>query len=180
MNYYSFTITIPSFKKVYYDGKSQPYGKLTQRQQYNLLEDVFLKHLHPLNFEYIDWVYEEHEDKRLHIHGFTKVNEDKIKNSPTNLLLDDFYSDYRINIKLRSYIKISKIEKTVYDIKFWNTYIQKNQDTIKFRNRYEEEQKLFQNLENGVITPPPKLIDTSVDNYYDTYRFRGKSLIVEF
>lgn len=171
-NSFSFTYTIPAFKKVYYDGKRRAYGNLSPKQQYVLLEDIMMKIINPLNYLFIDWVYEKHEDGRLHIHGYvilTKEYEDEVYK-----MRDSFYSyNQKINIKMSSYLKISDIQKTYLDITFWNNYIQKHQDEIIFKNGYTQQQELTQSLDYGVKLDT---CDYTIDN--NKYRFKGK-LIVE-
>ena len=121
---FSFTFTIPAFKKVYYDKKRRPYGSLSPKQQYVLLENIMCNIINPLHFEFIDWVYEKHEDGRLHIHGYvitTPENDDKIF-----ILRDSFYSyNQKINLKMSSYLKISDIQK-LYMIYHFGITIYKN------------------------------------------------------
>lgn len=166
----SFTFTIPSFKKVYYDKKRRPYGNLTNRQQFVFLEDIFAKCICPTDYEYIDWVYEHHEDKRLHIHGFVIVlhsNIDKIY-----VLRDSFYTyNQKINMSYSSYLKVSDIQQTFYNISFWIDYIDKHQDTVVFKNGYTQQKELTESLDRGVI----KSIEASDND--NKYRFKGKLIL---
>ena len=131
-----------------------------------------MKIINPLNYLFIDWVYEKHDDGRLHIHGYvilTKEYEDEVY-----VMRDSFYSyNQKINIKMSSYLKISDIQKTYLDISFWNNYIQKHQDEIIFKNGYTQQQELTQSLDYGVKIDT---CDYTIDN--NKYRFKGK-LIVE-
>lgn len=162
---FSFTFTIPSFKKVYWRSKRKSYFTLSPNQQYHFLEDLMMKIINPVNFCYIDWVYEKHEDGRLHIHGYvitTPSNDDKVY-----LLRDSFYSyNKKVNIKMSSYLKISDIQQTYLSIDHWLSYIQKHQNDIAFKNGYINEKDLTKALDNGVVN-----IQTIPEDYYDTYRF---------
>lgn len=126
-NNYSFTFTIPTFKNVYYKGNRRRFGNMTQEQQFDFLES----HLHKINsFAEIKWVYEEHEDFRLHIHGYV-CNTAK---EPMNEFRHKFYS-YPISMTEKSYLKISDIQRTTNHISYFVDYMSKHQDKIKFYMR---------------------------------------------
>lgn len=122
---YSVTITIPSVKKVWYKGQYHYYGKLTQESQYDMLEKILQKYN---TFPQIKWVYETHEDQRLHAHMW-------ILNEYEEIVKDfrhKIYSDHAINIRPGSYLKISDIQRTLVSINYFNEYMQKHQANIKY------------------------------------------------
>lgn len=146
-NDFSFTFTIPSFKNVRYKGNSVPYGKLSNSQQYDFLEE----HLHNCcysKFDDIKWVYEQHKeaDNRLHIHGFIKgTYEEMVIN-----FRHDFYSNYKINCSYKSYIKYSDIQRTIKDINYFERYCDKFQHEITYYMRVIEDKKHAEELDKGV------------------------------
>lgn len=169
---YSFTFTIPAFKKVYWNAKRRPYGSLSPNQQYHFLEDIMMKIINPLNYIFIDWVYEKHDDGRLHIHGY--VNLDEEHNAEIYKLRDAFYSyNDKINIKISSYLKLSDIQETKTNINFWIAYMDKHQNDIVFKNGYAQQQDLIQNLDAGIV----KIIDNKryrrPDNFFLIPRFNS-------
>lgn len=140
---FSFTLTIPAHKQVCYNSRRIKYKYLTNLQQYHLIEDVLSKIF--LFDDEINWVYEQHEDKRLHIHGY-------IKNSYYEYLFEQikkFYSDYRINIGQRTMNKIIDIQQTIISIDYWKNYCSKHQDTIIYKSKYQQQEDLSQSLERG-------------------------------
>lgn len=146
-NHFSFTLTLPAFKNVICEGKSYPYGRLSQISQYNLLENV----IGAISEGYdILYVYEEHEDKRLHIHGMI-FNE--IYEAARDFILS-FYRDYRIGIKSAKKIfgdekngRISDLQETRLNKDFFIRYMEKTQDTIKYFPRKQQEEKEMDQLE---------------------------------
>lgn len=172
---YSFTFTIPSFKKVYFNTKRRAYGSLSQKQQFVLFEDIMMKIINPLKYQFIDWVYEKHDDGRLHLHGYAILQ--KEDEGEVFILRDAFYTyNQKIGIRMTSYLKISDIQETYINISFWKDYINKHQDEIVFKNGYTQQKELTENLDNGIV----KNIDTYEYQYDNNkYRFKGK-LIVDF
>lgn len=141
-NHFSFTITIPAFKNVIHNGRKIQYGQLSQISQYNLLEDV-MKSIGKSSIDIL-YVYEEHSDKRLHIHGMV-FND--IFECVQDFILD-FYRDYRIGIKSHKKIfgderngRIADIQATRINKLYFIRYMEKHQDTIKFFARKEQEEK---------------------------------------
>jgi len=170
---YSFTFTVPSFKKVFYKGKYHAYGSLPQCHQYALLENVLQD---SSNFNCIKWVYEEHADKRLHIHGFINIAFEE----QVDLFRDFFYRDYRIKISRKSYLKISDVQETYKDIQFFIDYMNKYQGEIVYFQSIDEHKKLYKSLdglkhivkiEYNVDLPPPDLIQESSNLPYENYLF---------
>lgn len=165
MPQFSFTLTIPTFKKIYYQGNSIAYGKLPQAHQYNFLENHLVRLIRPNNFDFIDWIYEEHNDidNRLHIHGYAKGCEIE----HVIELIHDFYTHGRtIGMSMSSYKKCSNLQQSTYDtLDPWLTYIDKQQDKIIYRSRYRQELIDIGNLDNG-LEP--------------IYGFKGKNKIIEF
>lgn len=165
---FSFTFTIPPFKKVYWKSKRRKYGSLSNNQQYFFLEDIMIKIINPLNFYYIDWIYEKHEDGRLHIHGFVILDDEK--ENEIYKLRDTFYSyNERINIKICSYLKLSDIQETRVDINYWLEYINKHQNEIIYKNGYRQMNEDINNLEYGIVKIKGRY--KRPEGYYDTYRF---------
>lgn len=165
MPQFSFTLTIPTFKKVYYQSNRIAYGKLPQSHQYNFLESHLTKLIRPLNFKFIDWIYEEHNeiDNRLHIHGYaTGCDIQHVEE-----LVYDFYNHSRvIGMSISSYKKISDIQESQYDtLNPWLNYIDKHQSEIIYRSKYRQELIDNNNLDFG-LEP--------------IYGFKGKNKIVEF
>ncbi len=170
-SYYSFTFTIPGVKKVYYSGRKRAFGSMNLKAQHTFLNDLMTKIIWNDSFKFIDWVYEKHEDERLHIHGFVCVDE-FLAEAPIRKLQRDFYQHKNIvNMAETSYMRLSHVEKTYKDVKYWKKYIDKHQDEIIYHSPTYVQFMLFQNLDKGVIIERPPLIDTSADDYYDTYRF---------
>ena len=115
---FSFTFTIPSTKNVWYKGHRIPFGKMTQQQQYDFLENRLQK----INTFYknIQWVYEEHEDKRLHVHGFIKsAYFEEVEQFRT-----EFYK-HPISITYSVYSRLSNIQETLYNSGYFTDYMQK-------------------------------------------------------
>lgn len=185
---FSFTFTIPSFKNVYYKGNNIPYGKLTNCQQYDFLEKILHKHN---KFDNIKWIYENHgeNDNRLHIHGFIKdAFEDMVYQ-----FRNDFYS-HPIKVAYKSFVKFSDIQKTKLDICFFEKYMEKNQDKIKYFMGEDEDKKKSDELDGKVNKPvfievnntSPQYINSlsehlESENLGDEYRFgkKDKKFIVE-
>lgn len=140
--HYAFTFTIPPFKNVYYKSNKRQYGKMPQNMQYDFLENHIQKCSSLL--KNCQWVYEEHEDKRLHIHGFVK---------DTHWAeMEEFrarFYEYPISMSYKSYDKMSKLEKTIVNISYWESYIEKNQSKIKYYMRVIEDKKHASNLDGN-------------------------------
>lgn len=143
---FSFTFTIPGFKNVYYQGNRRPYGKLTQERQYDFLEN----HLQHINkFPDIKWVYEEHEDTRLHIHGWVK--------NTCGEEMDDFrhrFYSHPVAMTQKSYEKISNIQKTLFLLDYFDVYMKKNQHKIKYFMRVIENERIRKAMDEGVYIEP--------------------------
>lgn len=157
---FSFTFTIPAFKKIWYNGKSQQYGKMTQDKQYNFLENLLQKIISV--DDKILWIYEEHEDSRLHIHGY-------IYNTHFDYMAqirDKFYSHHSIGIAVSKYVKISDIQQTSYHPKFFVDYMNKHQDKIKFYQSNIQQIKNCNDLDGKSTKFDEYLIKTNDDKYY--------------
>lgn len=185
---YSFTFTIPAFKNVYYKARRIPFGKLKHSEQYDFLEN----HLAKINmFDKIKWVYEHHEEndpgRRLHIHGFVK---DALYDEMEEFRRRFYHTP--VGIAFRKYIKISDIQLTIYDIKYFDDYMLKNQDKIAYFMKAEDDKKSFDAIEGKKYTPikiesnidPRYLIDLNkhIEDTYidDEYKFglnRNKFLV---
>lgn len=179
MPQFSFTLTIPSFKKVYYDGCSIAYGLLPQKKQHLFLENLLLKVMRPLKYDFIDYVFEEHEDGRLHIHGYCT----NCQHEDVVLLVHDFYTYNRIiGMSIKSYKKVSNIQQSSYDnISPWLYYIEKHQDKILYRSRYRQEKIDSCQLDGRPIVfieKNDRACNTSEFEDYNTfnnsYDFKGK------
>lgn len=180
---FSFTLTIPSFKNIYFKGRRIQYGRLTQEAQYDFLED----HLQNINtFSNIKWVYEEHNDDpkhRLHIHGYIE-NEyhESVKD-----FVDRFYSHHKVSMSVKSYLKMSNIQQTLVNIDYFKEYMKKHQDEIRFYMRVIEDdkrcdvldEKFKVKIECGLnLNSVLKSLDE--DNLADEYRFgKQKKFILE-
>lgn len=172
---YSFTLTIPYEKRVYYSGKRRKYGSLTQKQQWYFLCDLMTKSTWITHFDFIDYVFEEHGDGRLHIHGYAIVNHLYQDIGAMERLVDNFYTvNSIVNIKMSVYLSLSNIQRTYKDKQYWFDYMEKNQDNIIFKSHYQTEKDDNEKLDKGVVrihtravSPPPE--------YYDTYRFTGET-----
>lgn len=180
--WYSFTLTIPPLKKVYYAGRKREFGKMLPKQQHTFLEEIICRVIRPNKFRFIDYVYEFHDKnswEHLHIHGLCKT--DNINN--VREFVHDFYSyNNKIGIKPSQYIKLSNIQKTLLDISFWNTYISKAQDKIIFKSSYTQQLEEISKLDSK----PLILIEERLPSYdsedlgdYNTsdksYPFKGKN-----
>lgn len=192
---FSFTLTIPASKKVYYSGKRRRYASMNHKAQYTFLNALMLKIIFSAHFDMIDWVFEEHEDGRLHIHGYAIVCEEFKHLAPVEFLVNLFYTHNSIvGITSTEVIKrLSNIQKTQVDIKYWLEYMEKNQDKIKFYSPYRQEE-----IErNNYYTVPYVSIERKEDKpkqWYDeiingdlspierdkTYKFKKEKFIVEF
>lgn len=142
-NSFSFTITIPGQKQVNYWGKRIKYAYLTNKQQYLLIEHLMTKIFD--DDDKVDWVFERHEDGRLHLHGY-------IMDSFFEYIFDrinTFYKDYRINIGTRKMLLICDIQKTHCNIKYWEDYIEKHQHEIIYKSRFRQQQEDIKALEDG-------------------------------
>lgn len=138
---FSFTFTIPSKKVIWYKGHRMTFGKMKQEQQYDFLENRLQK----INRFYKDikWVYEEHQDGRLHIHGF-------IKNAyfeEVELFRTDFYK-HPISITPSVYFRLSNIQETLYNSGYFTEYMQKNQNNIKYFMRSIQDKIDTHNLDD--------------------------------
>lgn len=164
---FSFTLTIPPSKKVYYGGKRRAYGSMNQKAQYTFLNNLLLKVIHSSHFEEIDWVFEEHEDRRLHIHGYAIVKPEYVPLSPVSFLVSSFYmTNQIIGITSNEVIKrLSNIQETEKNINFWLRYMEKNQHKIKFYSPLREER-----IETGKYELPYIKIETNPqkpDEWYE-------------
>jgi len=138
---FSFTYTIPDVKYIYFKERIQ-YGKLTNEQQYDFLENQLQK----INkFKDIRWVYEQNtlHNTNLHIHGYVIGTTHEEMENFRHL----FYS-HPITITPKSYFKLSDIQKTTHEIEYFIRYCAKHQDTIKYYMRVLEDQKLFNSLDS--------------------------------
>lgn len=186
---FAITLTIPSFKNVYYSGQRRKYGNMKQLQQYSFLEDIIINNIS--KFEWIDWVYEEHDDRRLHCHLYAlNTNEEIVKD-----FIHNFYNwNSKVGIRYSSYSKLSCYEKTKADIKYWVEYMNKNQDKIIYKSKYRQELIDIDNLDGRfhkikasymarieTPTPPFEWYDTPDTYSTDEYRFGKKTnFSVEF
>lgn len=156
---YSFTLTIPSKKKVYYQSKYVIFSKLSHLLQYDFLEN----HLQHINrFTSIKWVYEEHteKDKRLHVHGYVlNTVEEEIKD-----FIDRFYK-YPIILSYKTYHRLCDYQKTIIDLDYWKEYCEKNQKNIKYYMRVDENKKHELALD-GKESKFKVLIETNLDAHY--------------
>lgn len=179
---YSFTLTIPPQKTIYYSGKRRKYGSLSQRQQWFFLNAHLQKIIRYEALHNIDWVFEEHEDQRLHIHGYIIPKDDKIYS--VECFIYDFYTyNQVIGISISSYKKLSCYEKTTYARHYWDAYCQKHQDKIIFKSAYTHEIEHRAHLDNGVIrslTLRPTNEALEDPNFFKTYRFGQNLFKVEF
>lgn len=144
---YSWTFTIPSFKNVKYKSANVTYGKLSNAQQYDLLEN-HLQNITFGKFDTIYWVYEQHKesDNRLHVHGFIEqVNEEQVEQ-----FRNDFYSSYRINCSYKSYIKFSDIQRTLVDKRYFQDYMKKHQNEITYFMSVIEDKKHSEAIDKGI------------------------------
>lgn len=186
--WYSFTLTVPPLKKVYYAGRKRTFSQMLPKQQYIFFEEIICRVIRPNKFRFIDYVYEFHDKndwKHLHIHGLCKTNH------INNVLefVHDFYTyNSKIGIKHSQYVKLSNIQKTKLDISFWQTYISKAQDKIIYKSSYTTQLEETAKLDGKHAV----FIETK-DNYFDlssldsddynsfskTYDFKGRNFIVE-
>lgn len=170
MKGYSFTLTIPPNKLVYYSGKRRRFGKLTLKQQWGFLCNLMIKCIWISHFKFIDYVFEKHTDERLHIHGYAIPHSMFKDYGVVERMVDNFYTlNQIVGIKPSVYQRLSKIERTFKCEDYWYDYMNKNQDNIIFKSHYTnalEEQKA---LDNGVVieTQPKEEFDNN------TYRFDG-------
>lgn len=174
-NTYSFTLTIPPKKKVYYAGKRRAYGTMNHQAQSKFLNDHLIKVIWSQHFDFIDWVFEEHEPtsllKGLHIHGLVIVNPEFLNLCPVNKLVYDFYNERQvIGIKSLKVINtLSNVQKTIHDITYWEQYMMKNQDKIKFYSPYRSQELIVKQLENGIVNIQYNYscLDTHPKEWYD-------------
>lgn len=66
---YAFTIQVPSFKKVNYDGKYQVYKDLSNIQQEDYLYKLVRSSLSDNEHQHFEIKFELHKDGRTHCHG---------------------------------------------------------------------------------------------------------------
>ncbi len=143
---YSFTLTLYPQKMVYYSGRRRSYGSMNTQAQSKFLNDHMVKIIWHDHFLFIDWVFEEHEPssllKGLHIHGLAIVKPEYEHLQPVSSLVYAFYSQNQvIGITSLNVIKtLSNIQQTTKDIKYWERYMLKNQDKIKFYSPYRTQE----------------------------------------
>lgn len=179
---YGFTFVIPSTKKVLYQsGRKNKnylrnYGYLKQHEQRAFLDRI-LSDI-SLNVR-CKWVYEEHEDKRLHVHGIIYDEHEEYVMQYRN----KFYEQVGYKSP-KCYLKYSDIRE-LNNISAWEDYMNKQH----IKSKYEQEQKEFKDFDYGIVQ-----ISTRLDEYYnsltshlesemldDTYKFgtKNKKYIVE-
>lgn len=143
---YSFTFTIPAFKNVYHSKKRCKYGQLTNKQQFTLIERVMYKNVSSSSD--VRWIYEKHDDERLHLHGYWKnTYREEVED-----LRNKFYQDYSININSYvKYEKISDIQETKTVINYWEKYMEKNQDKIIYKCGFIHQKEITDDLNKGII-----------------------------
>ena len=66
---FAFTLMIPSFKKVNFNGAYIPYGNLSQINQLSFLKKLLEKVITDRFILQYDYVSERHQDGRIHLHG---------------------------------------------------------------------------------------------------------------
>lgn len=167
MKGYSFTLTIPANKLVYYSGKRRRYGKLTLKQQWGFLCGLMMKCVWISHYTFIDYVFEKHQDERLHIHGYAIPSKIFENLGVVEKMIDDFYTlNQIVGIKQSVYMRLSDIQQTFKSEDFWYDYMNKNQDNIIFKNHYTSNLEETKKLDDGVV------IETQpIDN--NIYRFEG-------
>lgn len=171
MNSYSFTFTIPYSKKVYFNGKRRTFGAMTQDYQHKFLCHHMTNIIFSQYYKYIDYIFEEHEDKRLHIHGYAVIE------TPDSLsiikeLVHNFYTLNRaVGIAPSVYPRLSNLQQTITDISHWEAYINKNQDTMKFLSPMRQQEKEVEQLDIKPIVKIEHRPSTPPSEYYATYAF---------
>lgn len=169
---YSFTLTIDGKKLVYYSGKRRRYGNMRQDHQAIFLNSLIIKVLRVLYVESYEWVFEEHADKRLHVHGIMTFIDSKQYNIES--FISDFYTHNQIvGYKFSTYSKLSKYERTIVDTKFWLDYMRKHQKNLILR-QYTQDIEFSRAVDDGVIREC-KFREEYPDDYWKTYRF-GQNL----
>lgn len=177
-NYFSFTLTVPPTKQVYYSGRRRKFGSLSQHHQYTFLKNHICKVLYASHYDEFDFVFEEHKNLCLHVHGFAVVNPEYMHYAVMERFIDDFYQQGQvIGIKPRVYKQISDYQQCLTNPKYWEDYISKHQDNIKFFSPLRQQEKELKDLEHGIckIQPRPPTPPTPPEGYYDEYRFKGKN-----
>lgn len=171
MDFFSFTFTIPAFKKVYYDGKKRKFGSLSSNRQFHFLEQLMVK-ICISQFEFVDWVYEKHDDGRLHIHGYVALK--KYDMDQIYLFRHNFYTHNNIiGMSIKSYLKVSDIQRTYKDISYWKLYCIKHQNEIVYKNKYSQSKIDCSYLDRDIEC----FFDFSKPN--DRYLFGGKYFFTE-
>lgn len=143
-----FTLTIPPFKRINYkSGRKGHYyprafGTMAQIEQRNYLDDA-ISFIMKSTYQ-IKYVFEEHEDKRLHVHGllFNCSPED------ASDFMMNFYAYVGIN-SMKKYQKISDLKECI-NRDMWLDYINKNQHRM-IKSRYDREQDHFKSLDHGIV-----------------------------
>lgn len=158
---FCFTFTIPAFKKIWYSGRKRAYASLSRDLQYKFLEDCMARST--MSDDKILYVYECHEDGRLHIHGMVfKTSFDYVA-----LIRDKFYSHHSIGLAVSKYVKISDIQQTYYDSRFFIDYMNKNQDKIEFYQGNLQQIKNCNDLDGKSTKFDDMLIKSVDDKYYN-------------
>ena len=149
-----FTLTIPSFKRINYkSGRKGHYyprgfGTMSQIEQRNYLDDA-LSFIQKSTYQ-IKYVFEEHEDKRLHVHGL-------LMNTTFYEACDfmaNFYAYVGIN-SMKKYQKISDLKECI-NRDMWIDYMNKNQHRM-IKSRYDREQDHFKSLDYGIVNIEPRV-----------------------
>lgn len=153
---FGFTFVIPATKKILYKsgrkGKtySRNYSSLKQNEQRDFLDKILMGISSNLR---IKWVFEEHEDKRLHTHGIIYDDYEEI----VLQFRDKFYEQIGYKSYLK-YLKYSDI-RLLNNTEAWLDYI--NKQFIK--SKYDQEQEEFKSLDYGIVQ-----INTRLDTYFNS------------
>lgn len=146
---FAYTLMIPSFKKINWDGEYKPYGVYSYSSQKEYL-GWLLKNVSN-DDEYVEYYnftahFESHADGRLHAHGTFFVNR----------FCD--IEDIRFNIMDKIRIKALKQQRDifyyvpVYDLHGWESYATKDDIFEQMCNDLIDEEKKMDELNEDKIT----------------------------
>lgn len=152
---YSFTLTVPARKKVYYDKRRRVFCQMSLSQQCNFLNNLLLKVIWQEHFNFIDWTFERHEatpdDKlgRLHIHGFAIVKKSYEYLAPLHLLCNSFYTHNKIiGLSPNVYPRLCDIQQTTDSPEYWYEYIHKHNQDMPYKSPYNSQKFLINSMDN--------------------------------
>lgn len=157
---FGFTFVIPATKKILFKsgrkGKNygRNYGSLNRHDQRDFMDNILMGACSLLHLNTkIRWVFEEHQDGRLHTHGIIYQEYDEI----VELFRQEFYKGVGYKSP-KCYLKYSDI-RLLNNVQEWENYIDKQ--TIL--SKCQEERNNIRYMDYGYIK-----IDNRLEDYYNS------------